>query len=293
MNNNIIEIKNLKKYFGRTKAVDGISFAVKKGEIFGFLGPNGAGKTTTIRCLMDFIRPVGGSISILGKDAQTDSVELKEKIGYLPGIVHLYDKWTGREHIDFYEKIRGKSKIVGELLKKFELDPKPRFKHLSSGNKQKLGLVLALMHEPEILVLDEPTISLDPILQNMVLETLLEFKARGHTVFMSSHNLPEVERVADRVGIIKLGKMIAVEKVENITKKRIHVIYAYFSGPYKKSDFTGDGIKIFKEMKNGLVLHVKGDLNPVIAQLKKYKITDLEITHATLEDVFMEYYNNG
>ena len=289
---NVIEVRKLKKNFGKTKAVDGISFAVKKGEIFGFLGPNGAGKTTTIRCLMDFLRPSRGSISIMGKDSQTDSVFLKSKIGYLPGIVKLYDKWTGWEHIRLFEKIRGKSKIVSELLKKFELDPKPRFKHLSSGNKQKLGLVLALMNEPEILILDEPTISLDPVLQNLVLETLLDFKKRGHTVFMSSHNLPEVERVADRVGIIKKGKMVTVEKVENITKKRIHIVLAYFKNHFNKADFKGEGIEIVKELKNGLELRVKGSLDPVIAKLAKNKVTDLEITHATLEDVFLEYYNN-
>jgi len=212
--NVVIEVKNFKKYFGRTKAVDDISFTVEKGEIFGFLGPNGAGKTTTIRCMMDFMRASKGSISILGKDSFIDSVSLKERIGYLSGSVRLYENWTGREHIDFVRKLNGKKDISVDLLHRLDFDPKIKTKKLSSGNRQKLGVIMAFMLEPEVLILDEPTTTLDPIMQHVVYDLLREVTSRGATVFMSSHNLSEVERVCSRVGIIKEGKMMAIKNVK-------------------------------------------------------------------------------
>lgn len=300
---NVIEVKNLKKYFysgiRRTpiKAVDGISFGVKKGEIFGFLGPNGAGKTTTIRCMMDFIRPTSGSISVLGKDAQKDSVDIKSKIGYLSGDVKLYDKWTGKEHIQFVEKVRGESKIANELIKKLNFDPSKKTKSLSSGNYQKLGLILALMHEPEVLIMDEPTIGLDPLLQNTIYEILEEFRNKGATIFMSSHNLPEVEKVCDRAGIIKEGKLVGIETIEALGEKRLRRVEVRFSSSagfkdkFNKSDFKFDGVENIEEITNGLILTVRGDIDPIVKKLAQYKLHDLEISHATLEDVFLEFYN--
>ncbi len=168
-----VEVDNLRKYFGNTKAVDGVSFSVEEGDLFGFLGPNGAGKTTTIRCMMDFIRPLGGSITILRKDAQEDSVELKKKIGYLPGNVYLYSKWTGQTHIDFVRQFNAGKDISLDLINRLGFDPTVKTKHLSPGNKQKLGLILAFMTNPEVLILDEPTLGLDPLLQNEVVCPIL------------------------------------------------------------------------------------------------------------------------
>jgi len=287
---NVISVKNLKKYFGKTKAVDGISFDAKAGEIFGFLGPNGAGKTTTIRCMMDFIRPTSGSVSILGMDSYKDSVKVKEKVGYLSGDVKLYDKWTGKDHISFVESIRGKSKIVGELIKKLNYDPSRKVKHLSSGNNQKLGLILALMHEPEVLIMDEPTVGLDPLLQNTIYEILENLRDKGSTIFMSSHNLPEVERVCDRAGIIKEGKLVAIETIENLGEKRLRRIEVRFDDKFKKQDFKFDGVEEIEEVPDGLILTVRGDINPVIQKIAQHKLHDLEISHATLEDVFLEFY---
>jgi len=211
-----IEIKNLKKHFGKVKAVDGIDISVERGEIFGFLGPNGAGKTTAIRCMMDFIRPTAGEIKILDKDAQADSEVLKSDISYLPGNVRLYDSWTGLDHVNFCESFGGKKSAARELAKQLDLDLKIKFHHLSSGNKQKLGIVLALMKEPKLLILDEPTLALDPLLQNITHHLLLESGEKGTTVFISSHNLSEVERICDRVGIIKAGKRAKeLEKILN------------------------------------------------------------------------------
>ncbi|MCL5093913.1 MAG: ABC transporter ATP-binding protein [Patescibacteria group bacterium] len=284
-----IEIKKLKKYFGKVKAVDGISFNVDKGEILGFLGPNGAGKSTTIKCLMDFERPTEGKIVVAGLDSQADSVAIKEKVGFISGDIKLYDKWTGNDHIEFIEKIRGKSKIAHELCKKFEYNPKIKVKNLSSGNKQKLGLILALMSEPKILVLDEPTVGLDPLLQNSFYEVLEDFKRKGTTIFMSSHNLAEVEKICDRVAIIKTGKLVAVETIENIGEKKMHLVNAYFDEKPKKIDFGRD-VEVLKREDNELLLKIKGDLNPVIKVLSAMKLRDLEVTHATLEEVFLEFY---
>ncbi|PIZ00101.1 hypothetical protein COY62_04430 [bacterium (Candidatus Howlettbacteria) CG_4_10_14_0_8_um_filter_40_9] len=296
----VIEIKDLKKYYGKTKAVDGVSFEIKKGEVFGFLGPNGAGKTTTIRCLMDFIRPTEGSISILGKDLREESVFLKSKIGYLPGNVKLYDKWTGKEHISFVESIRGKSRpkadqpladtFAKELTRTFGFDPKKKFKQLSSGNKQKLGLILALMSEPEILIMDEPTLGLDPLLQNTIYEILEKLKEKGTTIFISSHNLPEVERICDRVGIIKDGKMVSVEAVSQLGEKKLHRVQARFAGKYDIADFKKLKIENLEEISGGVIFTVGGDLNIIIKKLFEYKIVDLEVSHATLEDVFLKFY---
>lgn len=285
----VIEVKNLKKSFGPTKAVDGISFDVQKGEIFGFLGPNGAGKTTTIRCLMDLLHPNEGQITIFGQDARQAAPQLKKKIGYLPGEISLYGGWTGAEHIRFVEKLSRPSPIAGRLVKEFDFDAKFKVKNLSSGNKQKLGLILALMKQPELLILDEPTLGLDPILQNKVYEILEESIARGATVFMSSHNLAEVERICHRVGIIKDGKLISVDSVRELKQKRIYNLVARFATEAPQ-DFVMPGVEIVKKMPGGVVLRIKGDINPVLEKLKRYELTDIEITHESLEQVFLEFY---
>lgn len=301
---NAIEVKNLKKYFhsgvkrSLVKAVDDVSFEVKKGEIFGFLGPNGAGKTTTIRCLMDFIRPTSGKISILGLDSKKDSVKVKAKVGYLSGDIRLYDKWTGADHIKFVERLRGRpaadqpkaEKFVNVLMKKLDFNPKLKFKNLSSGNRQKLGLILSLMNEPEILIMDEPTLGLDPLLQNRIYGILEEMRSKGTTIFMSSHNLPEVEKVCDRVGIIKEGKLVGIESIEGLGEKRLRRIEVRFVDKYSKEEFETDGVENIEEIADGFLLTVKGDINPILQKIAKHKLHDIEISHATLEDVFLEFY---
>ena len=287
---NAIEIVDLKKRFGSVKAVDGVTFKAEQGEAFGFLGPNGAGKTTTIRCLMDFIRPTSGKISIFGKDAQKDSVELKKLIGYLPGNVKLYGNWNGWDHIRFIESIRGKSKNVDDLIQKLDFNPKVRFHSLSSGNKQKLGLILTLMNEPKLLVMDEPTVGLDPLLQNTIYGLLNDLKKKGTTIFVSSHNLPEVEKICDRVGIIKLGKMIEVETLKELGKKRMHKIELRLNDKFTVDDFKFDGVTSIEEIPSGLLMTVEGDLNPILQKISKYKIADIEISHANLEEIFLKFY---
>jgi ABC-2 type transport system ATP-binding protein len=288
--NTVVKIENLKKHFGLVKAVENVSFDVSKGETFGFLGPNGAGKTTTIRCLMDFIRPNSGSVRVFGLDSHHDSVQIKQKIGYLPGNVKLYSNWSGWEHIRFIESVRGQSKIVKELINKLDLDANAKFGSLSSGNKQKLGLILALMNEPELLVMDEPTVGLDPLLQNTIYKIINELKAKGTTVFVSSHNLPEVEKICDRAGIIKQGQMVAVENINDLGQKRLHKIEVRFIGNYSKHDFQADDIEDIQELRDGLIFTVGTSIDKVMKDITKYKIKDIEVTHANLEDVFMKFY---
>ena len=286
----VLEVKNLTKHFGRVFAVNDISFGVEKGEIFGFLGPNGAGKTTTIRNLMSFIKPTSGSIHIFGLDPKTQLTQINKQIGYLSGDVRLYDGWTGKDHIDFLENLHGQKSKAPDLINQLDFNPKMKFKTLSSGNKQKLGLILALMFEPELLVMDEPTVGLDPLLQAKIYEILEDVKKRGTTVFMSSHNLPEVERLCSRVAIIKDGKIVTTEDIQSLKNKRIHVVTVHFNGAFNKNDFQFDGVSVGQELPEGLILDVKGDINPLMKKLANFQLKDLEITHASLEEIFLEFY---
>ena len=287
---NVISVKNLKKHFSKTKAIDGISFDIEQGEIFGFLEPNGAGKTTTIRCMMDFLRPTSGEIKILGLDAQKDSVVLKKKISYLAPAARLYEGWTGEQHFNFYQAIFGPSKNLQDLIKRFSLNPKTKVKNLSTGNQQKVSLILTFMNSPQIIIMDEPTVGLDPILQNEVYKLIKECAKKGATIFMSSHNLPEVENICHRVGIIKDGKLVAIESIEKLTEKKMHIVHAFFEEKFNADDFKMPNVVIKDKFDSSILLNVTGNITPVIKKLSQYILKDVEITHAILEDVFLEFY---
>jgi ABC-2 type transport system ATP-binding protein len=289
--NMVIEIKNLTKcYLGRkVQAVKNLHLEVKKGEIFGFLGPNGAGKTTTIRCMMDFVRPTSGEINILGLNSRKDSVELKSKIGYLSDTAHFYSHWTASNHIAFQQSLRGKSPILTNLVKIFDLNFKQNFGNLSSGNKRKLGVILALMNEPEVLILDEPTSALDPLLQNALLNYLRDFAAAGGTVFISSHNLAEVEKICDRVAIIRDGKIVATESITDLKRMKMYDV-SFHTEDFNIKAFEAENIELISNIDGLVKLKIKGDINPIITKLARITIKDLEITHVSLEDIFLEFY---
>lgn len=284
-----IKFNHLTKSYGAKKAVDDISFAIGKGEIFGFLGPNGAGKTTTIRCLMDFVRPDSGSIKVGSLDSQTDTVEVKRKIGYLPADYYHYGKWTGEDHIEFACELRGcapDQKIIEQL----QFDSKTKVKHLSTGNQQKLGIVLALLGEPDILVLDEPTRGLDPVLQNQVYDILRDFRRSGGTVFMSSHNLAEVQKICDAVAVIKDGKLIVNETLQSLRGKNLHHIDITFAKAVPADLLKSFDAKVISQAGRSISFRVKGELGSVMRAINRHNIKDIEIHHASLEELFLELY---
>jgi len=287
---NAIEITNLKKYFGKVKAVDNISLDVEEGDIFGFLGPNGAGKTTTIRLILDFIHKQSGSIKIFGKDSHHNYPEIKRFLGYIPSEDTLYENWNGYDHINLYQGIYGKSKNLHELLDIFDYNPSRKILELSSGNKRKLAIVLALMHQPKLLISDEPTSGLDPLLQIRFYETLVKMNKEGMTIFMSSHNLTEVEKTCNRFAIIKDGKIISSEKISTLHDKKIFNIDVIFSKPVDSSVFQKAGMEIISKDDTKFTFQVKKDISNALKILSSYHLENIEINHASLEDIFLEYY---
>ncbi|MCL6472670.1 MAG: ABC transporter ATP-binding protein [Firmicutes bacterium] len=291
----IISTTGLTKYYGEQRGIEDLSLKIEEGEIFGFLGPNGAGKTTTLRLLTAFLKPTRGSAQILGKDAWRDSVSIKMEVGNLPGDLHLYDKMSGDEFLRFIERFRPQKPPVlkEELVKRFNIDLKKRIKDYSRGNRQKLGIIQALMHNPKVLLLDEPTSGLDPLMQQEFYHLIKEFKSRGHTVFISSHFLPEVEKICDRVGIIKEGRLVTIERVDTLIAKKVRYVDIFFEEPVNPDDFRLPGVTSIDAVNNHLRLTVIGEIDPLIKKLANYKVGDLISTHASLEDIFLEFYEKG
>ena len=285
-----IKISKLSKRYGSQPALSDVSFNVEAGEVYGFLGPNGAGKTTTIRCLMDFIRPDSGTISVFGLDAQRDSVQVKRRVGFLSADDQLYDKWNAKQHIAFISSVRGGTDNSSRLMSRLDLDPQVPVRHLSSGNQQKLGLVLALMSNPKLLVLDEPTKGLDPLLQHEIYAILKEYVTKGGTVFLSSHNLAEVEHICTHVGVIRQGQIVASQSLQQILAMNVHIVTVSFRALDQPPRISLPGVEVVSASSHHLVLKARGDINPLIAKLSTFKLTDVEIAHAPLEDIFMEYY---
>jgi ABC-2 type transport system ATP-binding protein len=289
----VISIDSVTKQFGQQKVLKSISFQVNQGDIFGFLGPNGAGKTTTIRCIMDFIRPDSGRITLLGKDSHVQSVEIKKSIGYLPAENQLIEAWNAKQHIDFYSSIRNENSLrILKLVKKLEIALNVPVKHMSSGNRQKLSFLLALVGDPKLLILDEPTRGLDPIIQNDIYDILTNYVSTGGTVFISSHNLDEVNRICSNVGIIREGKIVADKSMNDIKNMKIHLITVSLNNHDRLYLTSTKNLEVVNSNSSKTILKVHGDINPVLHELSNHKLIDLEITHAPLEDVFMDYYRD-
>jgi len=240
--------------------------------------------------MMDFMRPTAGAITLLGQDSIRDTVALKRKVGYLSGNVQLYRKWTGQEHFDFVRRLNGGADRAAEIAARFDFDPTVPAKNLSSGNRQKLGIIMAFMTKPDLLILDEPTATLDPLLQNEVYELLREVTRDGATVFMSSHNLPEVDRVCSRVSIIREGRIVATESIKSLKEKRLYTVQVDFEGSFDRDAFAMDGVQVTKETKSGLVLSVSGSVNALVKKLAQQNVHDLSIEHASLDEIFLEFY---
>ena len=290
MEKHILEIQNLTKYYGKIKGVENLSLKLEEGEIFGFIGPNGAGKSTTIRSIMNLVNKTSGKVLIENEEFNKDNVKLKEKIGYLPSEIYLYDDMTVKEMLDYHESFYKKNihNRRMELVKKLELDEKKKIEDLSLGNLKKLGIILAFMHEPKLLILDEPTSGLDPIMQNVFYELLKEEREKGNTIFYSTHILNEVSKICDRVGIIKEGKLIKVKKIEDLSKKSLTLVTITSS----QAKEIKEDLKVKAILEEGNTIKFGNNLLPdeLIKKLSKYTIDRILIEEATIEDMFLHYY---
>ena len=289
----VIVVDNLTKSYGTRRGVIELTYSVAPGEVFGYLGPNGAGKTTTIRTLLDFLRPTSGSATIFGLDSHRDGVQIHTRVGYLPGEFTLYERMTGGEYLTYLGNLRGGVPLdqVRDLAERLDLELGTRIKTLSHGNRQKLGLVQAFMHRPELLILDEPTQGLDPLIQQVFYELVAETRTDGRTVFLSSHVLPEIERVCDRVGIIREGRLVAVEDIGDLRAKEIRTLDIHFSAPIRPDAFEGvPGVHEAAVVGDAARITVGGPMDAVIKRAAAFEIVDLRSHELSLEEIFLAFY---
>ena len=295
MDDNVIETNNLTVLYGKHRGIDGVSLTVKQGEVFGFLGPNGAGKTTTLRVLLDIIRPNQGTASIFGLDCQKDGVAIRNRIGYIPGELALPLNMKGRVYLNTIDALRNKKANPDyrrKLAARFDLDISRRIRDYSRGNKQKLALIAACMHKPDLLILDEPTGGLDPLVQQTVLETVREAQDEGRTVFFSSHILPEVQAVCDRIGIIRYGKIVAIESVKELLERTIHRLRLQFNERLHDNALKMDGVVVVERSDYHAVVEVSKDLGQFLYKAAQFNIIDIETKDVSLEEVFLTYYSD-
>ncbi len=290
-----IETSGLTKFYGKSRGIVDLDISIKEGELFGYLGPNGAGKTTTIRCLLGLIYPTKGSASIFGMDIVENSTAIRSRTGYVSGDPYFYPKMTGRETLNYVAQLHSGQPAVlrDKLVDHLDLDVSKRCKDLSRGNRQKLAIVLGLMHDPDLLILDEPTLGLDPIMQKEFYGILKDFRDRGKTVFLSSHILGDVDKTCERVGIIKEGRLMTVENVVELESKKVHRVRATFTKAYRKEDFKLPGVTVVEANDRMIELKVAGEIDAVIKVLGKNTLVDLDFEHASLEEVFLEFYGEA
>ena len=288
-----IETHGLTKSFGATLAVDRLDLCVEPGQVFGFLGPNGAGKTTTIRLLLALHRPSAGSARVFGLDSLRDSVAIHARCGYLPGEFELHPRMTGRRVLNWFARARGglDERLRDELVERFDVILDRQVHELSKGNRQKLGIVLAFMHQPELLVLDEPSSGLDPLMQNEFQRLLRETIAEGRTVFLSSHELDEVQRVADRVAIIRAGRLVVSDTVHRLRQRAPQTIELRFATPVAPAVFESlDGVQRVTADGDRITLQTTGQLAQLLRVIADHDPIDVVARHADLDELFLTYY---
>lgn len=286
----MLKIDKLTKYYGKIKGIENLSLELNKGEIFGFIGPNGAGKSTTIKCIMNLINKNSGDIYIDGKINNKDDLELKEIIGYLPSEISLYDDMTVKQILDYNAQFYKKDTSLKrkELVTKFQLDESKKIEQLSLGNLKKLGIVLALVHDPKLIILDEPTSGLDPIMQDVFYNILKEEREKGNTIFYSTHILSEIKKICDRVGIIKDGNLIKVETLKEMKNNNLVIV------TIKSRKIANIKIelkfKILEETEEEIKILYNDDINKLIKLLECYNLEKLLIEELSIEDMFIHYY---
>jgi beta-exotoxin I transport system ATP-binding protein len=296
-----IYTQGLIKSYGNVRALRGLDLEVRRGEIFGYLGPNGSGKTTTIRCLLDLIRPNGGTVRVLGIDPQADPVAVRTRVGYLPGELHFDENMTVEGALRYLNSLRANKRLGGHmadwdyvrhLCEHIDLSLKLAIKNLSKGNKQKVGVVQALMHRPELLLLDEPTFGLDPLVQQEVLRLVKEARQEGATVFFSSHILSEVQEIADRVGIIRKGVVVEVAETASLINRSLHRARVRFKHPVDGDALANvPGITVLsQEDSQGMTLQIEGEMDKLLKILAAYEVIEFETERPSLEEIFLAYY---
>ncbi len=288
-----IEMHHLTKYYGRNRGIEDITLTVHEGEIFGFLGPNGAGKTTTIRLLLDYIRPTRGWARIFGRDVHQHVLQIHREVGYIPGELSLYENLTGEQFLRFFSALRGGVDwgYVKKLADRFQLDLSRKIGELSRGNRQKVGVIQAFMHRPRLYVLDEPTLGLDPLMQQEFYHLVDEVNAEGSTVFFSSHNLPEVERLCERVGIIREGRLVDVLEIDTLKRRALRRLEIRFVGEVPRNLFEQlPEVVSVEYLDTAVRLTVRGWVDPVIKLAARFTVEDIVSHEVSLEEVFMAYY---
>ena len=289
-----LQIHGLTKAYGKVHALRGVDLEVGRGEIFGFLGPNGAGKTTTIRCLFDLIRPDGGTARVLGLDPRADPVAVRARVGYLPGELSIEPNQTAERALRYFAQLRGgvEWEFVRQLAGRLQLDLRAPIKNMSKGNKQKVGVVQALMSRPELLLLDEPTSGLDPLMQQEVYHLLREAQAGGATVFFSSHIISEVEAIAERVAIIRDGRIAETLAPHDMLRRSVRRVRVRLREPLPEGALVGvlNATDIRRDGAN-LLVQVEGEMDALIKALAAYPVVDLETERPTLEEVFLTHYH--
>jgi ABC-2 type transport system ATP-binding protein len=289
----IIQTEKLTKYYGSHRGIVEVDLAVNEGEAFGFLGPNGAGKTTMIRTLLDHIRPTSGRATIFGIQTTEDPVAIHRRLGYLPGEFVLYDKLTGGQTIEYFANLRGgvDKLYQADLIARLDIDPSRKFREYSKGNKQKIGLVIALQHRPDLLLLDEPTSGLDPLMQQEFYGVIREAKAEGRTVFLSSHILSEVEKTCDRVAIIRDGRLARVDRTETLRDLAHHQVELVFTNHVPVEEFaTLPGVSDVVAEDHVLRMRVTGSIAPVVRTAARYEVADFVSREPSLEETFLAEY---
>jgi ABC-2 type transport system ATP-binding protein len=291
----VIQTMNLTKSYGKSRGIKDVSITVNRGDIFGFLGPNGAGKSTTIRTLLDFIRPSAGSAAIFGMDCRKDSVAIRKHIGYIPGDFGLYGNMTGWKFLEYFGRIRGgyDASAAKAYAKKMDIKLDRRMKEYSRGMRQKVAIIQAFMNHPDLIIMDEPTNGLDPLVQQTFMDMLREEASHGTTIFMSSHVLSEVEKACNRVAIIKEGRIVAEEQVEALRQKSGKVLEVRFGEPLTREIFYMPGISNVTRNNGSYRMNVTGNMEEILQAIAAYKIADINIHQMTLEDVFMHYYEEA
>ena len=288
-----IEAEGLTKFYGRHRGIEDVTFAVAPGEVFGFLGPNGAGKTTTIRALLDLHHPTGGSARLFGLDSHRESVAIRARLGNLSGDFGFGRQASGREALRLLARLRGVEGVgrAEALAARFHADLERPLGQLSRGNRQKIGLILATFHEPDLLILDEPTSGLDPLMQEEFLTLVAEERERGCTVFVSSHDLDEVQRICDRVGMVREGRLIAVERMADLLGKAQRKVSVRLADPGSLEDLRAlPEVSELSVLDGRASFEVAGDFDHVMKALAAHHVTDIEAVHPSLEEVFLGYY---